>query len=193
MIPEIEFAIMKLLIHSWEERLTCFDCNKGKLWGFVGGEYYKICQLGQLILWIGHRKEIRELKFRALALRRSGYAPTNLFQSVPKHVNEIPGASLSRKSCKPRSKLAWFNFVVHFKANYYFSDKERIFANVLLWTNDSPDPIMCKFASIRLLCVRVVLYPQKCQLWLRKCNRIDGLGVFKGNGKSKFPYSKNPV
>ena len=27
MIPEIKFAIMKLLIHSWEERLTCFDCN----------------------------------------------------------------------------------------------------------------------------------------------------------------------
>ena len=28
MIPENKFAIiMKLLIHSWEERLTCFDCN----------------------------------------------------------------------------------------------------------------------------------------------------------------------
>ena len=27
MIPEIKFAIMKLLIHSWEERLTCIDCN----------------------------------------------------------------------------------------------------------------------------------------------------------------------
>ena len=27
MITEIKFAIMKLLIHSWEERLTCFDCN----------------------------------------------------------------------------------------------------------------------------------------------------------------------
>ena len=27
MIPEIKLAIMKLLIHSWEERLTCFDCK----------------------------------------------------------------------------------------------------------------------------------------------------------------------
>ena len=27
MIPEIKFAIMKLLIHSREERLTCFDCK----------------------------------------------------------------------------------------------------------------------------------------------------------------------
>ena len=27
MIPEIKFAIMKLLIHSWEERLTCYDCK----------------------------------------------------------------------------------------------------------------------------------------------------------------------
>ena len=27
MIPEIKFAMMKLLIHSWEERLTCFDCK----------------------------------------------------------------------------------------------------------------------------------------------------------------------
>ena len=27
MIPEIKFAIMKLLIHSWEERLTYFDCK----------------------------------------------------------------------------------------------------------------------------------------------------------------------
>ena len=26
-IPEIKLAIMKLLMHSWEERLTCFDCN----------------------------------------------------------------------------------------------------------------------------------------------------------------------
>ena len=26
-IPEIKLAIMKLLIHSWEERLTCFDCK----------------------------------------------------------------------------------------------------------------------------------------------------------------------
>ena len=33
-IPEIKFAIMKLLIHPWEERLTCFHCKycigKGK-------------------------------------------------------------------------------------------------------------------------------------------------------------------
>ena len=28
MIPEIKLAIMKLLIHSWEERLTCFDCKR---------------------------------------------------------------------------------------------------------------------------------------------------------------------
>ena len=27
MIPEIKFATMKLLIHSWEERLTRFDCK----------------------------------------------------------------------------------------------------------------------------------------------------------------------
>ena len=27
MIPEVKFAIMKLLIHPWEDRLTCFDCK----------------------------------------------------------------------------------------------------------------------------------------------------------------------
>ena len=27
MITEIKFAIINLLIHSWEERLTCFDCK----------------------------------------------------------------------------------------------------------------------------------------------------------------------
>ena len=27
MITEIKFATIDLLIHSWEERLTCFDCN----------------------------------------------------------------------------------------------------------------------------------------------------------------------
>ena len=27
MITEIKFAIIDLLIHSWEERLTCFDCK----------------------------------------------------------------------------------------------------------------------------------------------------------------------
>ena len=26
-ITEIKFAIINLLIHSWQERLTCFDCN----------------------------------------------------------------------------------------------------------------------------------------------------------------------
>ena len=30
MITEIKFAIINLLIHSWEERLTCFDCNPGR-------------------------------------------------------------------------------------------------------------------------------------------------------------------
>ena len=31
MIPDIKFAIiMKLLIHLWEERLTCFDCKISK-------------------------------------------------------------------------------------------------------------------------------------------------------------------
>ena len=28
MITEIKFAMINLLIHSWEERLTCFDCNR---------------------------------------------------------------------------------------------------------------------------------------------------------------------
>ena len=28
MITEIKFAIINILIHSWEERLTCFDCKK---------------------------------------------------------------------------------------------------------------------------------------------------------------------
>ena len=28
MITEIKFAIINVLIHSWEERLTCFDCNR---------------------------------------------------------------------------------------------------------------------------------------------------------------------
>ena len=27
MITEIKFAILNLLLHSWEEPLTCFDCN----------------------------------------------------------------------------------------------------------------------------------------------------------------------
>ena len=30
MITEIKFAIINLLIHSWEERLTCFDCKTVK-------------------------------------------------------------------------------------------------------------------------------------------------------------------
>ena len=28
MITEIKFAIIDLQIHSWEQRLTCFDCKK---------------------------------------------------------------------------------------------------------------------------------------------------------------------
>ena len=27
-ITEIKFAIINLLIHSWQERLTCFDCKQ---------------------------------------------------------------------------------------------------------------------------------------------------------------------
>ena len=38
MIPEIKLAIMKLLIHSWEERLTCFDCND-KTWAELASRH----------------------------------------------------------------------------------------------------------------------------------------------------------
>ena len=31
MITEIKFAIINVLIHSWEERLTCFDCKQAQM------------------------------------------------------------------------------------------------------------------------------------------------------------------
>ena len=45
-------------------------------------------------MWIGHRKEIRKLTFRALALRRSGFENHNgWLQAFPSFPSPIPSFS----------------------------------------------------------------------------------------------------
>ena len=71
-----EYALRKRKNEGEKSRLNNF--LKGgkflkKLWCCVGGEYCKIIWFYStgLIMWIGHRKEIRKLTFRAVAFRRS--------------------------------------------------------------------------------------------------------------------------
>ena len=41
-ITEIKFAIINLLIYSWEERLTCFDCKEEEAYVLDNTKYFAL-------------------------------------------------------------------------------------------------------------------------------------------------------